>query len=168
MRALSLHQPWATLILLGVKTYETRDWATSWRGPLAIHAAKRWTRSSIDSTRDLCAEALAYDPPYELRRRLEALYGEPANCPLGCALGVVDLVAIHETNQWQPGKFQAEFGDFGPNRYAWKLANPRLLVAPLAFKGQQGIFDIPDALLRTAGPCPVSPVPCPPDAGAAA
>lgn len=152
MRALSLHQPWATLILLGVKIYETRDWATSYRGPLAIHAAKRWTRASADATRDLCADALAYDPPYELRRRLEALYREPDGCPLGAALAVVELTAIRETNNWKPGPFQDMFGDFGPNRYAWKLENVRALVAPLPWKGQQGIFDIPDALLRTAGP----------------
>ncbi len=41
MRALSLHQPWASLIAEGVKTIETRSWATKYRGPLAIHAAKR-------------------------------------------------------------------------------------------------------------------------------
>lgn len=38
MKALTLHQPWASLVALGVKTVETRGWATSYRGPLAIHA----------------------------------------------------------------------------------------------------------------------------------
>lgn len=41
MKALSLHQPWASLVALGVKTIETRSWATKYRGPLLIHAAKR-------------------------------------------------------------------------------------------------------------------------------
>lgn len=41
MKALTLHQPWASLIALGVKTVETRSWSTAYRGPLAIHAAKR-------------------------------------------------------------------------------------------------------------------------------
>lgn len=41
MRALSLWQPWASLIALGVKTIETRGWSTKYRGPLLIHAAKR-------------------------------------------------------------------------------------------------------------------------------
>ncbi len=40
MKALSLHQPWASLIAEGVKTIETRSRATRYRGPLAIHAAK--------------------------------------------------------------------------------------------------------------------------------
>jgi hypothetical protein len=40
MRALTLHQPWASLVALGAKAIETRSWPTSHRGPLAIHAAK--------------------------------------------------------------------------------------------------------------------------------
>lgn len=40
MKALTLWQPWATLIAIGAKTIETRSWSTNHRGPLAIHAAK--------------------------------------------------------------------------------------------------------------------------------
>ena len=39
MRALSLRQPWASLIADGRKTIETRTWRTRYRGPLAIHAS---------------------------------------------------------------------------------------------------------------------------------
>lgn len=38
MKALTVRQPWASLIALGVKTVETRSWSTKYRGPLAIHA----------------------------------------------------------------------------------------------------------------------------------
>lgn len=38
MKALTLHQPWASLVALGVKRIETRSWSTSYRGALAIHA----------------------------------------------------------------------------------------------------------------------------------
>lgn len=41
MKVLTLHQPWASLVALRVKTIETRSWSTSYRGPLAIHAARR-------------------------------------------------------------------------------------------------------------------------------
>ena len=40
MKAITLHQPWASLVALGVKTIETRSWPTKYRGPLAIHAGK--------------------------------------------------------------------------------------------------------------------------------
>lgn len=41
MKTITLHQPWASLVALGVKTIETRSWSTTYRGPLAIHAAQR-------------------------------------------------------------------------------------------------------------------------------
>lgn len=41
MKALTLHQPWASLVAMGVKTVETRGWSTKYRGPLAIHAGKK-------------------------------------------------------------------------------------------------------------------------------
>ena len=47
MKALTLTQPWATLVAIGAKRIETRSWRTSYRGPLAIHAAKgfpKWAR----------------------------------------------------------------------------------------------------------------------------
>ena len=40
MKALTLHQPWATLVAIGAKTIETRGRRTSYRGPLAIHASR--------------------------------------------------------------------------------------------------------------------------------
>lgn len=39
MKAITLHQPWASLVALGQKSIETRSWATKHRGPIAIHAA---------------------------------------------------------------------------------------------------------------------------------
>lgn len=41
MKALTVRQPWASLIAIGAKRIETRSWRTSFRGPIAIHAAKR-------------------------------------------------------------------------------------------------------------------------------
>lgn len=42
MKAITLHQPYASLIAHGYKCIETRTWPTHYRGSLAIHAAKRW------------------------------------------------------------------------------------------------------------------------------
>ena len=41
MKTLSLWQPHAQAIGLGLKPFETRGWKTSYRGILAIHAAKK-------------------------------------------------------------------------------------------------------------------------------
>lgn len=41
IKALTIRQPWAELILRGRKPYELRSWRTKYRGPLVIHAAMR-------------------------------------------------------------------------------------------------------------------------------
>jgi len=48
VKALSLTQPWASLVALGFKRVETRSWGTIYRGPLAIHAAKGFPRFARD------------------------------------------------------------------------------------------------------------------------
>ena len=40
MRAITIQQPWASLIMAGIKDVENRSWSTPHRGPLAIHAGK--------------------------------------------------------------------------------------------------------------------------------
>ena len=40
MKVLSLLQPWATLVVMGIKQIETRSWSTAHRGTLLIHASK--------------------------------------------------------------------------------------------------------------------------------
>jgi hypothetical protein len=38
MKALTIWQPWASLIVEGSKDIENRSWSTDYRGPLLIHA----------------------------------------------------------------------------------------------------------------------------------
>lgn len=45
VKVFTLHQPWASLVALGVKTIETRSWSTKYRGPLAIHSAAKKPRN---------------------------------------------------------------------------------------------------------------------------
>jgi len=49
MKALTLWQPWASLVATGAKRIETRSCVTKYRGPLAIHAAKEVGADSCDS-----------------------------------------------------------------------------------------------------------------------
>lgn len=41
MKALSLRQPWANLIVDGKKSIETRTWSTSYRGDIIIYSSKK-------------------------------------------------------------------------------------------------------------------------------
>src|SRR5689334_2818809 len=47
MKGISLWQPWATAMAIGSKRNETRSWSTHYRGPLAIHAAKRCVKDEL-------------------------------------------------------------------------------------------------------------------------
>lgn len=97
MKALTLHQPWATLVALDVKTIETRSWATKHRGPIAIHAgvsAKAldyfcWEADHCGEV-DECLLPLAdrvrgEDMP---RGRMRAVH----NLPLGAVVATANLV----------------------------------------------------------------------------
>jgi hypothetical protein len=48
MKSITIIQPWATLIALGEKKYETRGWPTKHRGPLAIHAGKKIDKEACE------------------------------------------------------------------------------------------------------------------------
>ena len=47
IRVLSIRQPWAELIVSGVKRIENRSWSTNYRGPVLIHAGLRPTDAPI-------------------------------------------------------------------------------------------------------------------------
>ena len=63
-------QPWASLIAIGAKQIETRHWPTKYRGPIAIHTAKRIHKSEMRELdcRKSFREALAELRPYDRRR----------------------------------------------------------------------------------------------------
>jgi hypothetical protein len=101
LRALTLHEPWSSLIAGGLKTIETRSWQTGHRGRLAIHSAKRrsgFNRGGLDVVRGLSldqwqrlADHLAYYPP-ERHERLALVDPEKADSyPLGCVVATCVL-----------------------------------------------------------------------------
>ncbi|QTF59120.1 ASCH domain-containing protein [Stutzerimonas frequens] len=69
MKALSIRQPWAWLIVRGHKPLENRSWATSYRGPLLIHAAKGMTRAEYEDAASLCSKAAITLPAFDALER---------------------------------------------------------------------------------------------------
>ena len=56
--ALSIRQPWATLIVLGYKDIENRQWPSKYRGPLYIHAGKTMSRMEWQDAKDFATPIL--------------------------------------------------------------------------------------------------------------
>lgn len=143
VKAISLWQPWATLCVLGLKRYETRSWATPYRGELVIHAAKRWT----EDEREMLME---FEDEFEIGAA-KALWRDKRL--FGAALGVVTLTAIYRTEELAPKLSPQEyaFGNYDIGRYAWRLENPRLFPEPIPYRGQQGMWtwDLPLQELRS-------------------
>ncbi|HET7325996.1 MAG TPA: hypothetical protein VFJ14_01785 [Nocardioidaceae bacterium] len=143
---LTLWQPWASLTVCGAKTIDTRSWRTNFRGPIAIHAAKR----PIVLGRD----PLWYGDYYVAQGGtwLHNASGYDAPMPFGAIVAtarLVDCVPIYHLMQLLHEDFEAEwpnvqrngdglalspgtgagtdisdqlpYGDFRPGRWAWLL-----------------------------------------------
>jgi len=137
MKAISIRQPWADLIVHGHKTLELRRWTVNYRGPLAIHAAQ-----TIE--REACAQ-----------------HGlNPEALTIGALIGLVDLVGIIELDEAGYAAHRAEHRDLDPFAgplFGWQLANPRPLSPPRPMPGRMGLFNIPDECESVPEPEPALP-----------
>ena len=129
MKALTLWQPWASLIVLGHKRFETRSWKTDGLigERIAIHAAKR----------------PAEDMNSKLLNELAALELEPAFLPLGAVVGTGVTTDFCRTELIAPDLPASElaFGDYSPGRWAWRIEDVEALPEPIPARGRQGIWE---------------------------
>ena len=172
MKALTLTQPYATLIAIGEKRIETRSWKTSYRGKLALHAAKGFGKGGKFEFLCTCGKE-----PFEsvLTRHTEAVIAKGIDTfqlakilPFGAIVATCDLVAIKRigfdelsfpdgenfyinktiANIWYLNDQERAFGDYNPGRYAWLLANVKKLETPIPTKGALGLWDWNEEGLR--------------------
>lgn len=130
MKAITLHQPWASLIAWGEKQYETRSWDTQYRGLLAIHAGKMPVTDAVLAT---------IDRNY-MDRAMQAHFAE---FPLGAVLCIVDLKFVVQTNPNLVTTIPKEiaFGNWSPFRFAWKLELVEVFEKPIPAVGRQGFWN---------------------------
>lgn len=123
MRALTVLQPWAGLILLDEKRVETRSWYTKIRGTVAIHAGldTKWLRKFSDLSEHWACTATGF------------ILGtvEIVDCIL------LDHIAESEYRGLANEK-ERKVGDWSSGRYGFILQNPILFDEPIPAKGKQG------------------------------
>lgn len=124
MKALSVRQPWASLIASGVKTIELRTWQRSYSGDLLICASSNVWRGQFEGLID----ADSWN---------KALKG-----PRGVALCVVEVLAIRPATA---ADASAACSMPSPRDYAWILRNVRA-IPPRAVRGRLGLFDADTAI----------------------
>jgi hypothetical protein len=132
MKALTLTQPWASLVALKFKRYETRSWRTAYRGLLAIHAAKGFPE-----------EAQIFAAHERAAGRL------PVDVPRGAIVAVGRLVSCEKTEivALAISDLERRLGDFQPGRWAWGLEGIVALDEPLPCRGALGLWDVPPSIL---------------------
>jgi hypothetical protein len=137
MKCISVIQPWATLLVRGVKRIETRRWRTHHRGRLAIHAAQNFPE-------DARARSLAEPFCSHLR---QAGFRHWSELPRGAIIGTVDLldcVPAEQARRELTESAELDFGDYSSNHWAWRLANPVAFAVPIPFSGRMRVFTVPD------------------------
>jgi len=149
IKAITLIQPWASLIAWGEKGIETRSWSAKYKGQLAIHAGAK-----IDY------EACEY-PAIRAALRRHGI-NKPSELPTSCILSVCqifDCVRMVESagpfGVKVPGYKLSEkehaFGDYQPGRYAWILANVKRPATPIPAKGKMMLWDFDMTTAKFAG-----------------
>ena len=145
MKAISLHQPWASLIAAGIKTVETR----SWKPPdaligqrIAIHAAKRKITGQYQWFNAFAVAVKAIGP------------NGASDCPLGMVVATAVLRKAVKVERVQDGKAYWKgyfhegsipmdtYGDFTPGRWLWFLKDIERLPEPIPATGHQGFWNL--------------------------
>lgn len=124
MKALSIRQPWAWLILHGGKDIENRDWATRFRGRILIHASKGMTQSDYVAAANFAKLA-------GLDMEIPA-FGDMERGGIVGSVEIVDCVAESDS-PWFMGKHGFVLRDPAPRPF-------------FHWKGRLGFFDVPEEI----------------------
>lgn len=130
MKALSIRQPHAALIAAGVKRMETRSRATSYRGPILIHASRG----------PIPAEALQRAGLMELAAGLPDVRGSyVARAVLTDCIQITPEIA-EQLRRENPAEYVA--GYYTPGRWAWVLENVEPLPEPVPARGFPWLWEV--------------------------
>jgi hypothetical protein len=135
VRAISLHQPHAAFIQYGLKPFETRSWATDYRGPLLIHAAKR-----LMTDRDSQFAAQIF---YEISET-EAWWEDFPIFHGGfvCVVDVTDCFMGHLVVEAPEGRAYSNLlGNFNRGSFAWQLDEVKRFQTPVPARGRQRFWN---------------------------
>lgn len=123
MKALTVCQPYAAMIVDGIKRVENRTWPTKHRGLIYIHAGKsrRWIITA---------------PNWPM----------PPLREFGAVLGIADLVDCLEYTRIRAGEYVEKYPwllehEHTSGPWCWILARPEH-IGPWPWRGAQGLFNI--------------------------
>uniref|UniRef100_A0A7N0T4R5 ASCH domain-containing protein n=2 Tax=Kalanchoe fedtschenkoi TaxID=63787 RepID=A0A7N0T4R5_KALFE len=163
---LTMHQPWASLLVYGIKRIEGRSWPSPIRGRLWIHAASKIPDdATIKAMEDFYREIYAVDGVFDLKF--------PEHYPVSRLIGCVEIVGCvkgKELASWNavPEGVRLE----ALTDFCWLCQKPQKLLVPFEMRGYQGVYNLEKKINEAAvrglvpvkGPLPVNfPLPNPRD-----
>ncbi|KAJ1290845.1 hypothetical protein BS78_02G273900 [Paspalum vaginatum] len=163
---LTMHQPWASLLVHGIKRVEGRSWPSPIIGRLWIHAASKVPDpDTIKAMEDFYREIYAVNGITDIKF--------PEHYPVSRLLGCVEVVGCLRSEElacWEdvPESVRLE----GLTNFCWLCENPQKLVVPFEMRGYQGVYNLErriyDGAVRglspVQGPLPIKfPLPDPRD-----
>lgn len=148
MKTISIKQPWASLIVEGIKDIENRTWPTKFRGRVLVHS----------SATNLLNRCKFYDDILSTMQIRDVCIKGKETAIFGCHLDtsaiigsveIVDCVINHESiwAEHSTSKFQKISGNYKTIPvYNWVLANPIKFPEPIPAKGKLSFWDYPNIL----------------------
>lgn len=148
MKALTIKNPWAMLIALGVKDIENRTWKTNYRGRIYIHAAAKpvpfnGMLNGMSFTQQQLKEVFNMNLP-------ERYPDHMSKYPNACIIGEVDIVDCvqNHSSVWAEHtalvirKIKGEAIEVTVPVWNWVLANPVIYPEPiLNVKGALSLWE---------------------------
>ena len=133
MKAISLQNPWAQLVVSGFKTVEAKTWTTDYRGELLICSKARSDKSLEKAVLDVIEE------------ETDLAFEQSEFFVNGAVLGKVQLVDIRplteddlEKSWMDPAELEAAETPL----YAWVFDNAEPIAEPIEVKGKPRLFDV--------------------------
>lgn len=133
-QCLTMHQPWASLLVLGFKRYEGREWGTDFRGPLWIHASAK-----KPSDEDIEAVENQYRQLY--MRTGVSMPEFPHAYPTGVLLGRIELINVLTSEEYF-AQTPEEAREENSSRFLFVIKNPMRLLIPIRMQGSKKIYSL--------------------------
>lgn len=140
MKCITVLEPYALLITLGLKPWENRSWPTSYRGPLLIHAGV--SRKMLDTLSDPEADDLI------AWCRANGVKDLNSMLRFGQITGIVDVTGCKSWGDARRADPAKEHYAHGP--WCHRYDRAARFARGIPYRGQLGIFDVPDEMVAGA------------------
>jgi hypothetical protein len=137
IKAITVYQVWAMLILWKLKRWETRSWRPQMRlgDLLLIHAGKKFGGAE---------RQYLMQEPYKTALVKYGITDARAQLPFGAALCIAKLVSVRRVEDIRDNLtwMERSFGNYADGRFGWELEIVHVFEKPIPMQGAQGIFTV--------------------------